>query len=168
MPERPSVSFHQLSMRPGDHPPNSVKILCIQETFRKLPSTFCAAGDFYQLLSTIHATGRTSVNFHQHFVQSGGLPSTSFKFHAAGRLSVNSCQLCVLPGDFTSTSVNFNAAERTSFNFRQLYMRPGDIPSTFVNFLCGRVTFRHLLSTFHAGVRPSVKSRQLPLTSVNF
>ena len=146
--KRPSVNIpcgretiHQLLLTfcmAGRLSVTSVNFLCAQETFRKLPSTFCAA---WRLLST-------SVNYPCQWetfrqlspspVQPGGFPLTSVDF-ACCRETLRQLQ---------ST---FTATERTSFNFRELYMWPGDI-----------------LSTFCAGVRPSIKSRQLLSTSVNF
>ena len=72
------INFHQLpfdweSFRQlpstfvwlGDLLSTSVNFPCIQETFRLLPSTFCAAV-------------RTFLNFHQLSVQPGDFPSTFF------------------------------------------------------------------------------------------
>ena len=89
----------QLPMWPGDVLSNSVDILCGRQTFRHIPSTFCAAR-------------RNFINF---------------------------CQLSVLPEDFRST---FCVSGRTFINFRQLSLLPEDFGSAFR--VSGRtsVTFR--------------------------
>ena len=153
----------------------SVNILCHQEPFRQLLSTFCAAGrptDHICQLSV--PPGVPSVNKRQITVWPVEFPST---FRAAERHSVNfpSGQdtfryLSTPPGNHPLNSFNFRcswqtfhqllltfcAAGSTSVTFCQLSQCQGYFPSTSVNFPCGWETFCHFLSTFRlAGKFPS-------------
>ena len=127
----------------------SVNFLCIQETVRELPSTFCAAV-------------RTFVNFRQLSMQPGDLPST---LRVAGRPPLKFCRLSILAEDVW---LKFRVAMET---FRKL-------PSTFraarrcwLNFPCIRDNFRELPSTFCAAGRRSANICQLSVAkrpSANF
>ena len=174
-------------MRTGKFPSTFVNVLCSQENFR-------------QLLTTFHAARRTSVKIRQ--------LSNLSAILAAGRLFVKFLQLFVFPVDCLSTfrvdrrpsvtSVNFLChretfrhlpftfcvarkpsvhtlccretffeTSRPSIKFHQFSMRLGHRPSTSINFPCyqktlGQLSVRpgKLPSTFSVAWRPSSNFRQ--------
>ena len=199
-----SVNFRQLFVRPADLLSTSVDFRQLSVRSGNLLSSFSAAGrssvnflccqEIFRQLSLHFRTARSSsVNFCQHFVLPGELPSTSFNSYewpeflpstscACGRPSVNLCLLTVRPVDLLST---FCTSGKPSVNFRQLSVPLSDLPSIFIIFLCGPKTFlqllcsrenlRHLPSTFRTAERLSVNfplismpPGDLPSTSVNF
>ena len=108
-------------VRSGHFPSSYASLLCGQNIFRHLTSTFLPPGTVCNLPSTLCAAGRTSVNFRQ---------------------------LSIRPGDLPSTFVNITCRHLT---LSQLPMRPGDLKSTSANFLCGRETFLRHPSNFLLG-----------------
>ena len=141
MATRPSVIFHQLSVRPEDLPTTSVNFPCCRETFCQIHEISVCTGyllststnilygrvTFRQLLTNFCAARRPSVKFLCRWETFRELP---IPFREAGRPSVNFRQLFKWPEDFLS-------------NFRQT-TRPS------VNFSCSRKIFVQFLSTFHA------------------
>ena len=110
-----SVKCHQLSVQPGDLLSTYVNILCCQETFHQLPSTFCAAG-------------RPSINF--------------VIFPCGWGPSVNFCQRSVQPGDLLSTYVNILCCQETFHQLPSTFCAAGRPSINFVIFPCGWETFR--------------------------
>ena len=95
---------------------------------------------------TFRTAGRPVGNFRKLSVQPQDLPLT---FFPSTYIPSNSVQ----PGDLLSGRVNFcqllstfRVAERPSIKFRNFFAPLSDPPSTFIACLCGRETFRKLLS----------------------
>ena len=141
---RPSDKFHQHSVRPVDYSTSFVHFLCSRETFRQLSSILLAAI-------------RLSVNFRHFCALPEQLLST---FRAVGH-SVNFHQLSVWPGDVPSILSTFCVAGSTSANFRQLSLWL-EIFCKLAS-VCGRETYRHISSTFHAAGRDSIIIHELSM-----
>ena len=90
-----------------------------RETFRPIPSTFCARRRPSEKIPSVQETFRK-------------LPST-----------------CVQMGDFPSNSINFQCVSETFSQLCQLIVQPGGLPLTSVNFRYGWYTINQLLTTFH-------------------
>ena len=123
---RPSINFCQLSVQPGDLPQISTNFLFHPRTstFHDVGKLFifpCGRETFYQLQSTLHAAGRSSISFCLLPLQTEDLPST---FRMARGTSVNFRLPILWPKGLPSTSVNFRVARRPSINFRQISMWP--------------------------------------------
>ena len=118
MAGRDSVNYRQHSLRPGVLPSTSINFLCGHESFRQLPSAFCAAGT-------------TSLNLRQLL-----------------------CRLKIFHQILSPLIfVNFQCGPKIN---RQIFMSPKNLLEASVRFSCHQETFRHLLSSFHVSNRPSV------------
>ena len=128
----PFVNFRQHSVRPGDFPSATPNFQCCQK-FRQLPSTFrvvirpsvnilCAQETYRILPSTFYSDGRPFSIFVNFLCGRETICLLPSSFCATERLSVNFRQLSFWPRDLTWTSVNF--LHRWE-GFRQLSVRPG-------------------------------------------
>ena len=126
---------------------------------------------FSQLPSTFHASGRTSIKFHQAFVRPGDLCKLQSNFCAAKSPFVKFPQRRYA---FYQPLLTFHTVWRPSVKFCQHSVRPGDLPSTTIkcftavghlatsgNIPCDRETFREFPSTFRSTGRSSINFRQL-------
>ena len=187
----------------------SLHFLCDSGTFHDLLSTShafrspsvifrhlsCGRVVFCQLLSFFHATGRLSINFHQHSLPLGVLPSTSVNLPCGVRPSINIRQLSAGQMTFCKLSSPFCVAGRLtvcicqlslwpgkpSINFHHLFVQPEDLSSLsinyscglytslsfFVSILCGQKTFCQFLSTFRAAGTSSVNFHLMSVQPVD-
>ena len=133
------VNFCDLSMPPGDLASNFVtfvKFPFFQETFLDLQSSVscqCGRDTFCQLISTLVAARKLSVNFCRSFVRQEDLPSTSVNFPCGRQVFHH----------LLSTSDNFLCSQQT---FRHRLVQPVEL--IFVKFLCSRKILLQLSVNF--------------------